>query len=125
MRKRLSYCLILVFALQSVAVLADVHQLHQDGGLHLTYIHSHDREVSDIDRAKTQIDEPSNNLGGDQGRSVFDCHHCCHCHQGLHLVALPLSMLAAQLPPASIATSGYQSRLLSSPPGAHFRPPRH
>lgn len=106
----------LVIALQSVAVVADVHQFHQSGTQHLEFKHLQQPTDTDNDsQLSTQApDKP--------GQPVYDCHHCCHCHghgagaltgTALHLVALF----------SGKGQGDYQSSFTSAIPASLFRPP--
>ncbi len=113
-RNALSYLLIALIALQSVVVIADVHQSHQSGTQHLEFEHDHD---SDFAGKKIQY-EAEVNSSADQ----YDCHHCCHCHAIAHLFLtaghgiVDISSFGQELPEYSLT---YISNLLLPA----FRPP--
>lgn len=71
--KWLSYLLITLIALQSVAAIADTHQAHQTGTVHIEFEHEHDSLTPD--RKRMFAEET-----GVPSIVKFDCHHCCHCH---------------------------------------------
>jgi len=63
-----------LIALQSVAVMADVHQVHQTGTEHLTFEHEHKQNVQ---LQQAGVDQQTQDPGS---INPLDCHHCCHCH---------------------------------------------
>ena len=77
--RAITYIVVVLIAMQSVVAVADIHQYHQTGSEHLTFEHSHEHNESSSLSAQTvaSIDITDS--------SVFDCHHCCHCHGVIHL----------------------------------------
>ncbi|GAB1266572.1 hypothetical protein [Aurantivibrio infirmus] len=133
----LSIVLLLIFFVQSVSALADIHQTHQSGSDHLTFEHSqelssslelknnHQTELSDdLNFHDHQIDEPLA-LHGDieQGDSLLDCHHCCHCH-GVHVVMVLTDHLLIVKPVSISLQDFYHRGEYLSPIEPSFRPPR-
>ena len=124
-RKWVSYLLILLIALQSVAAIADAHQLHQAGSEHLTFEHPHDAntqnqpapEQDEHDFRQQQLESLTDNSS-----SQYDCHHCCHCHGSSQIFIDPSN---ATLMPLSLGNCSaalnisYLSNLLSP----DLRPP--
>lgn len=78
-RHYLKYLLATLIALQSVVVMADVHQVHQSGVEHLTLEHEHRQNVQ---FQLTGVDRQTQDPGSIE---QLDCHHCCHCHGSSHL----------------------------------------
>jgi hypothetical protein len=66
--------LVALIVLQSIAAIADAHQLHQTGSEHLEFDHGHDS--TPVKKEQLAQKDPS---------AQFDCHHCCHCHGMSHL----------------------------------------
>ncbi len=82
LRILMTFFMVILIAMQSVAALADIHQIHQSQIEHFnpeTQNTSHDTAefVDDILQDKYQ----TNFL-------AFDCNHCCHCH-GVTYLFLP------------------------------------
>jgi len=105
----------LMIALQSVAAIADAHQLHQSGTQHLTFDHSH--QSSDIDNGNQLVKQSP----VQPGQPLYDCHHCCHCHGHASVVlAGSLSHFAFF---SGTELADYQAHLTSTIPTSLFRPP--
>lgn len=117
-RHYLTCLLALLIALQSVAAMADVHQLHQSGTEHLEFDHSHQSTATDTHNdnllAKQTPDQP--------GQSVYDCHHCCHCHDHGSVVLIGATSHLADLFSEN-GQADYQANLTSGIPPSLFRPP--
>lgn len=103
-----------MIALQSLNSVADVHQLHQSGAEHVEFDHSHQPTDVEGDNQLTK-DTPEK-----PNQSLYDCHHCCHCHGFVALTGAT----------ARLATffSGkqqfdYLTNLISAIPPSLFRPP--
>ena len=117
-RHYLTCLLALLIALQSVAAMADVHQLHQFGTEHLEFDHSHQSSATD-----TQNDNLLAKQTPDQsGQSVYDCHHCCHCHGHGSVVLTGAASHLANLFSEN-GQADYQANLTSGIPPSLFRPP--
>lgn len=69
LRSLLTFVMIALIALQSLASVADTHGLHQTGGEHLEHAHALSAKAS------TQPNDVSQDL---------ECNHCCHCHGTVH-----------------------------------------
>ena len=117
-RHYLTCLLALLIALQSVAAMADVHQLHQSGTEHLEFDHSHQSTATDTHNdnllAKQTPDQ--------RGQSVYDCHHCCHCHGHGSVVLIGATSHLADLFSEN-GQADYQANLTSGIPPSLFRPP--
>lgn len=117
-RHYLTCLLALLIALQSVAAMADVHQLHQSGTEHLEFDHSHQSTATDTHNdnllAKQTPDQP--------GQSVYDCHHYCHCHGHGSVVLIGATSHLADLFSEN-GQADYQANLTSGIPPSLFRPP--
>ena len=116
MKKWLSYWLVILIALQSIAAIVDAHQSHQSGEQHLTFEHEHAQtpyEISEPEPIRKSIDLPNDG---------FDCHHCCHCH--LHLTYLPAPSLGIISSLDSLELSRYDNAAPDQPPASLFRPPK-
>ncbi|EDY86754.1 conserved hypothetical protein [gamma proteobacterium HTCC5015] len=117
-RHYLTCLLALLIALQSVAAMADVHQLHQSGTEHLEFDHSHQSTATDTHNdnllAKQTPDQP--------GQSVYDCHHCCHCDGHGSVVLIGATSHLADLFSEN-GQADYQANLTSGIPPSLFRPP--
>ena len=117
-RHYLTCLLALLIALQSVAAMADVHQLHQSGTEHLEFDHSHQSTATDTHNdnllAKQTPDQP--------GQSVYDSHHCCHCHGHGSVVLIGATSHLADLFSEN-GQADYQANLTSGIPPSLFRPP--
>lgn len=115
LRRWFSVAMVLMIALQSVAAIADAHQLHQSGTQHLTFDHSH--LSSDIDNGNQLVkhspDQP--------GQPLYDCHHCCHCHG--HASVVPAGSLSHFAIFSGTELADYQAHLTSKIPTSLFRPP--
>lgn len=83
-RHIVTYLIVIMIALQSFVAMADSHQLHQSGTKHIVFEHQHDLD---------------NVMPDDSANSMFDCHHCCHCHGMSHpfLVSGEDSVIAISL----------------------------
>jgi hypothetical protein len=105
----------LMIALQSVAAIADAHQSHQSGTLHLEFNQPYQSADTDneIQLTEQAPDKP--------GQSLYDCPHCCHCH-GHGFMALvgsssPLAIFSG------VVLGDYRATLTSVIPASLFRPP--
>lgn len=95
----LAYILVTLIAWQSVAAVADAHQMHQTGTDHLafdpTHNHTFDPEQVNSDSVAKDQEAGQQKLRASLASTDSpDCHHCCHCH-GNSAQALP-SVLAAE-----------------------------
>lgn len=71
MRRRwLTYCLLVLFAMQSVAASVDMYHSHQAGTKHVDSRVVHNLSLIDVFSADVtaQVD------------ACCECHHCLHCH---------------------------------------------
>lgn len=117
-RHYLTCLLALLIALQSVAAMADIHQLRQSGTVHLEFDHSHQSTATD-----TQNDYLLAELTPDQpGQSVYDCQHCCHCHGHGSVVLIGAASHLADLFSEN-RQADYQANLTSGISCSLFRPP--
>lgn len=109
LRAVLTFVMITLIALQSLASVADVHGLHQSGNQHLSVEHSH--------AAATGISEHPN-----ESSNGGDCQHCCHCHGTVHFflntdlsVQCPQQLTADQTD-YHISYTSYRPSLDNPPP---------
>ena len=72
------YFLAAVIAMQSVAVMADVHTLHQPDSNHLSF----EDKQPENSQTLLQTDKEKFNTNT---INISDCHHCCHCHGSAHM----------------------------------------
>lgn len=115
-RHYLTCLLALLIALQSVNTMADAHQLHQSGTEHLEFDHSHQPPDTEVynQLTKQAPEKPD--------QSLYDCHHCCHCHgHGSVILAGAASHVAALF--SGNGQADFQANLTSSIPPSLFRPP--
>ena len=73
MKKWLSYILVSLIVLQSVAAFADDHQVHQSGAQHIEDEHEYAVGLIDAIKALPETDQKTSD-------NQHDCQHCCHCH---------------------------------------------
>ncbi len=113
LRHYVTYLLVLLIAVQSVANVGDIHTSHQSGTEHVEFNHSHQ---SPADLNDYELDK--------RGQLSFDCHHCCHCHSHSTIFLTgAFSHLSAIF--LINAKGDYFANLTCGIPPSLFRPPIH
>jgi len=113
-RHCLTCLLALLIVLQSVVAMADAFQFHQSGTEHLEFDHLH--QPTDTQNDSKLAKQASDKLE----QSVYDCHHCCHCH-GSVVLTVAASHSAALF--SGNGQADYQANLTSGISPSLFRPP--
>lgn len=114
-RKYLSYTLLLLFTMQAVAALADVHQFHQTGVNHLEVTDNYDSPPD----AEQQT--PTRGISAALADQI-DCDHCCHCH-GISGFSLMASYNAEHTAFSMSVPINYRASYLSAFIAIDIRPP--
>ncbi len=108
LKKRLSYFLLLLVTLQSIASIADAHQYHEESSQHQELnIHNDHVQTFPSEEDKDNLD---------------DCQHCCHCHS--HCSGALAGQASIHIPPTKKVVSHYQNQRIIRPLGSPFRPPK-
>lgn len=116
MRTFISLLMAFLIAIQSIVVMADVHQFHQTGNSH--------KELSKLDKrtgAKHQSDVVGPLFDNSAG-AVKDCPHCCHCHGQISLALVFTVSYFASLQ-TTVEQADHQAQFKSNFGPSLFRPP--
>ena len=116
-KKCLSYCLVLMIAMQSFVTMAATTASQQLEELHS--VSSNEHKLLSAQETDPALDVTSSQSDFDE----FDCHHCGHCH-GSHVSVLH-STSSPFVPFYSSPTSNeYDKTVLSGLINNLFRPPK-
>ncbi len=104
--------LMMLVALQSVAVAADVHRFYQSQHAHLELGHSAHADPHHVD----------SHHGSESERITDNCPHCCHCHGSF--CAVFSSHSPALFVDQSQTSPAYRAAFSSPYTSTLFRPPK-
>ena len=115
-----SYLLTLLIALQSVAAMADIHQLSHADHKTATFEKSVSIEVLASDETDSYSSDTQSNERSD-GNTV-DCHLCCHCHDMTHFLPAGSHRVVVAIQTHQV-NSAYQTRFFSHRSSPDIPPP--